>query len=78
MSTVQSWVVGVLEPDTDEQQAIKVTIRLDAPDYYELQQVASRLGISNTRAATGLLQSAIADARQFLSFSDEQKEELPA
>ncbi|RYF50969.1 MAG: hypothetical protein EOO38_04395, partial [Cytophagaceae bacterium] len=66
MSSVQSWVIDMLRPDEDEQQQIKVTLRLDPADYFELKKLAVQLGVSPTRTATGLLTHAIADAWQML------------
>ncbi len=69
LSTVQSWLVDVLHPDEEEQQQVKVTVRLDAVDFVSLREVATHLGMSPTATAGGLLSSAISEAYQFLGLS---------
>jgi hypothetical protein len=75
MSSVESWLIDILHPsEEEEQQQVKVTVRLDAFDYSVLKDVAVSLGLSATGAASGLLSSAILEAAHFLRLGDQSEQ----
>lgn len=61
--SVSVWLGEMLRGDVDDEpQQVKVTVRLDPDEYVDLKNIAQRLEISATKAATGLLAAAISEA----------------
>lgn len=75
---VESWVIqALITPEDDgDPHIIKVTCRLDAPDVVDLDNLAKRVGMSRTAAATGLLTAAINQAWSLIREYDENPHAL--
>ena len=76
-SMLKAKISDLLTRPVDD-DAVKITVRLDGPEAADLEEIARRLQVTRTAAASILLEAAITDATLFLEDVDREPDLLNA